>query len=80
MEDLGWKTKNLSGAERSGGAENQNLSGAERSWSGSLRSAPLRSAPLRSAPLKFRSTAPQILNPDMSREGHHLLVSDGNFR
>jgi hypothetical protein len=42
-------SKNLSGAERSGGAEYQKIGGA------------VRSAP--SAPLKPRSTAPRILNP-----------------
>ena len=31
-------SKNLSGAERSGGAEYQKIGGAERSWSGPLRS------------------------------------------
>jgi hypothetical protein len=51
-------SKNLSGAERSGGAEYQKIGGAERSWSGPLRS-------LRSAPLKSRSTAPRILNPGL---------------
>jgi len=53
-------SKNLSGAERSGGAEYQKIGGAERSWSGPLRS-------LRSAPLKPRSTAPRILNPDLRK-------------
>jgi hypothetical protein len=45
-------SKNLSGAERSGGAEYQKIGGA------------VRSAP--SAPLKPRSTAPRILNPATS--------------
>ena len=55
-------SKNLSGAERSGGAEYQKIGGAERSWSGPLRS-------LRSAPLKSRSTAPRILNPGLGYPG-----------
>jgi hypothetical protein len=60
-------SKNLAGAERSGGAEYQKIGGAERSWSGPLRS-------LRSAPLKTRSTAPRILNPAGDQ-----LIQDGNF-
>ena len=60
-------SKNLCGAERSGGAEYRKIDGAERSWSGPLRS-------LRSAPLKSRSTAPRILNPGVEHTVFPLRI------